>query len=252
MFSKGNVQTALRLRVAHRCCNLAIIFPRLWRSKKWEAQSLLLPLSQYPSQLPSQDPPCPLSLSPPLVTVLGDLDQSLFQLTIAIPHLSRGTVSFISGMSMCSHPATKMNLTSQWSALSKLVPPTPSKNRSLSSQSYSPARMSGIRKINAVDTLPYNMPGEHKSHTYTNGFNTGDIRDCLEFADEDPEPHAWLGQDKTKGQSGVCPMYCFSAETLQEGELHLLWPSRDRELCSYCYREELKRREREAKVHRPG
>uniref|UniRef100_A0A671N406 ubiquitinyl hydrolase 1 n=1 Tax=Sinocyclocheilus anshuiensis TaxID=1608454 RepID=A0A671N406_9TELE len=128
----------------------------------------------------------------------------------------------------------------------------PQQNRSLSSQSYSPARMSGIRTINAVDSLPYNMPGEHKSHTYTNGFNTGDIRDCLEFADEDPAPHAWLGQDKTKGQSGVCPMYCFQQKRCRRENCTFYGRPETENFCSYCYREELKRREREVKVHRPG
>uniref|UniRef100_A0A671T4M0 ubiquitinyl hydrolase 1 n=1 Tax=Sinocyclocheilus anshuiensis TaxID=1608454 RepID=A0A671T4M0_9TELE len=128
----------------------------------------------------------------------------------------------------------------------------PQQNRSLSSQSYSPARMSGIHTINAIDTLPYNMPGEHKSHTYTNGFNTGDIRDCLEFADEDPAPHAWLGQDKTKGQSGVCPMYCFQQKRCRRENCTFYGRPETENFCSYCYREELKRREREVKVHRPG
>uniref|UniRef100_A0A672PW64 ubiquitinyl hydrolase 1 n=1 Tax=Sinocyclocheilus grahami TaxID=75366 RepID=A0A672PW64_SINGR len=118
--------------------------------------------------------------------------------------------------------------------------------------SYSPARMSGIRTINAVDSLPYNMPGEHKSHTYSNGFNTGDIRDCLEFADEDPAPHAWLGQDKTKGQSGVCPMYCFQQKRCRRENCTFYGRPETENFCSYCYREELKRREREVKVHRPG
>uniref|UniRef100_A0A9J8D954 ubiquitinyl hydrolase 1 n=2 Tax=Cyprinus carpio TaxID=7962 RepID=A0A9J8D954_CYPCA len=118
----------------------------------------------------------------------------------------------------------------------------PQQNRSLSSQSYSPARMSGIRTINAVDSLPYNMPGENKSHTYTNGFNT----------DEDPAPHAWLGQDKTKGQSGVCPMYCFQQKRCRRENCTFYGRPETENFCSYCYREELKRREREVKVHRPG
>uniref|UniRef100_A0A8C1MWL8 ubiquitinyl hydrolase 1 n=1 Tax=Cyprinus carpio TaxID=7962 RepID=A0A8C1MWL8_CYPCA len=118
----------------------------------------------------------------------------------------------------------------------------PQQNRSLSSQSYSPARMSGIRTINAVDTLPYNMPGEHKSHTYTNGFNT----------DEDPAPHAWLGQDKTKGQSGVCPMYCFQQKRCRRENCTFYGRPETENFCSYCYREELKHREREVKGHRPG
>uniref|UniRef100_A0A8C2IEY1 ubiquitinyl hydrolase 1 n=1 Tax=Cyprinus carpio TaxID=7962 RepID=A0A8C2IEY1_CYPCA len=97
----------------------------------------------------------------------------------------------------------------------------PQQNRSLSSQSYSPARMSGIRTINA-------------------------------FADEDPAPHAWLGQDKTKGQSGVCPMYCFQQKRCRRENCTFYGRPETENFCSYCYREELKHREREVKVHRPG
>uniref|UniRef100_A0A096MG81 ubiquitinyl hydrolase 1 n=1 Tax=Poecilia formosa TaxID=48698 RepID=A0A096MG81_POEFO len=106
----------------------------------------------------------------------------------------------------------------------------PQQNRTLSSQSYSPARLSGVRTVNTMDTLSYNMPGEHKSHTYTNGFNAGDIQDCLEFADEDSVPHT---QRRCKREN--CSFY---------GR-----PETDN-YCSYCYREELKRRERESKVQR--
>uniref|UniRef100_A0A3Q1HTB0 ubiquitinyl hydrolase 1 n=1 Tax=Anabas testudineus TaxID=64144 RepID=A0A3Q1HTB0_ANATE len=99
----------------------------------------------------------------------------------------------------------------------------PQQNRTLSSQSYSPARLSGVRTVNTIDTLSYNMPGEHKSHTYTNGFDAGDIQDCLEF------------QRRCKREN--CSFY---------GR-----PETDN-YCSYCYREELKRRERESKVQRPA
>uniref|UniRef100_A0A7N9AUR9 ubiquitinyl hydrolase 1 n=1 Tax=Mastacembelus armatus TaxID=205130 RepID=A0A7N9AUR9_9TELE len=99
----------------------------------------------------------------------------------------------------------------------------PQQNRTLSSQSYSPARLSGVRTVNTIETLSYNMPGEHKSHTYTNGFDAGDIQDCLEF------------QRRCKREN--CSFY---------GR-----PETDN-YCSYCYREELKRRERESKVQRPA
>ncbi|TRY94602.1 hypothetical protein DNTS_015810 [Danionella cerebrum] len=128
----------------------------------------------------------------------------------------------------------------------------PQQNRSLSSQSYSPARIPGFRNTNAVDAFSYNMPGEHKSHTYTNGFNTGDIQDRLKFADEDPAPHAWLGQDRIKGQSGVCPMYYFQQKRCRRENCTFYGRPETENFCSYCYREELKRRERELKVHRPG
>ncbi len=94
--------------------------------------------------------------------------------------------------------------------------------------------MSGIRKINAVDTLPYNMPGNIMPTLIPTAFNTGDIRDCLEFADEDPEPHAWLGQDKTKGQSGVCPMYCFQQKRCRRENCTFYGRAETENFCSYC------------------
>uniref|UniRef100_A0A673CQS4 ubiquitinyl hydrolase 1 n=1 Tax=Sphaeramia orbicularis TaxID=375764 RepID=A0A673CQS4_9TELE len=96
----------------------------------------------------------------------------------------------------------------------------PQQNRTLSSQSYSPARLSGIRTVNTMETLSYSMPGEHKSHTYTNGFDAGDIQDCLEF------------QRRCKREN--CSFY---------GR-----PETDN-YCSYCYREELKRRRRLREQH---
>uniref|UniRef100_A0A667Y7H6 ubiquitinyl hydrolase 1 n=1 Tax=Myripristis murdjan TaxID=586833 RepID=A0A667Y7H6_9TELE len=128
----------------------------------------------------------------------------------------------------------------------------PQQNRSLSSQSYSPARMSGVRTVNTIDTLSYNMPGEHKSHTYTNGFDAGHIQDCLEFADEDPSAHTWLNQDKTKGRSSGGPLYCFQQRRCKRENCSFYGRPETDNYCSYCYREELKRRERENKVHRPA
>uniref|UniRef100_A0A8C7YZU4 ubiquitinyl hydrolase 1 n=1 Tax=Oryzias sinensis TaxID=183150 RepID=A0A8C7YZU4_9TELE len=98
----------------------------------------------------------------------------------------------------------------------------PQQNRTLSSQSYSPARLSGVRTVHTTGTLSYNMPAENKSHTYTNGFNAGDIQDCLEF------------QRRCKREN--CSFY---------GR-----PETDN-YCSYCYREELKRREKDVlSMHR--
>ncbi|MEQ2178276.1 hypothetical protein GOODEAATRI_012381, partial [Goodea atripinnis] len=127
----------------------------------------------------------------------------------------------------------------------------PQQNRTLSSQSYSPARLSGVRTVNTMETLSYNMPSEHKSHTYTNGFNAGDIRDCLEFADEDSMPHTWLGPDKTKGRSSGSPLYCFQQRRCKRDNCSFYGRPETDNYCSYCYREELKRRERESKVQRP-
>ena len=128
----------------------------------------------------------------------------------------------------------------------------PQQNRSLSSQSYSPARLSGVRTVNTIETLSYNMPGEHKSHTYTNGFDAGDIQDCLEFADEDNSSHTWLNQDKTKGRSTGSPLYCFQQRRCKRENCSFYGRPETDNYCSYCYREELKRRERESKVQRPA
>uniref|UniRef100_A0A8D0D5E3 ubiquitinyl hydrolase 1 n=1 Tax=Sander lucioperca TaxID=283035 RepID=A0A8D0D5E3_SANLU len=128
----------------------------------------------------------------------------------------------------------------------------PQQNRTLSSQSYSPARLSGVRTVNTIETLSYNMPGEHKSHTYTNGFDAGDIQDCLEFADEDNSSHTWLNQDKTKGRSSGSPLYCFQQRRCKRENCSFYGRPETENYCSYCYREELKRRERESKVQRPA
>ncbi|XP_071368753.1 OTU domain-containing protein 7A-like, partial [Centroberyx affinis] len=140
----------------------------------------------------------------------------------------------------------------------------PQQNRSLSSQSYSPARMSGVRTAmsgggggggGGGGAEPYSMPGEHKSHTYTNGFNANDVRDCLEFADADSPP-AWSNgtsgannADKTKGRGGV---YCLQQRRCRRENCSFYGRPETENYCSYCYKEELKRREREGKVHRPA
>ncbi|GAB0194037.1 OTU domain-containing protein 7A [Grus japonensis] len=125
----------------------------------------------------------------------------------------------------------------------------PQQNRSLSSQSYSPARISGIRTVNTVESLSYAMPTEHKSQTYTNGFNTGDIRDCLEYADEDA-PQTWLNNDKNQGRSTVCPIYSTQQNHCKKENCSFYGRPETESYCSYCYKEELKRRERESKGHR--
>uniref|UniRef100_A0A3P8QCZ5 ubiquitinyl hydrolase 1 n=1 Tax=Astatotilapia calliptera TaxID=8154 RepID=A0A3P8QCZ5_ASTCA len=117
--------------------------------------------------------------------------------------------------------------------------------------SYSPARLSGVRTVNTIDSLSYNMPGEHKSHTYTNGFDAGDIQDCLEFADEDNSSHTWLNQDKTKGRSSGSPLYCFQQRRCKRENCSFYGRPETDNYCSYCYREEVKRRERESKMQRP-
>lgn len=125
----------------------------------------------------------------------------------------------------------------------------PQQNRSLSSQSYSPARLPGMRTVNTVESLSYARPAEHKSQTYTNGFNTGDIRDCLEYADEDA-PQSWLNNDKNQGRSTVCPIYSIQQNRCKKENCSFYGRPETENYCSYCYKEELKRRERDSKGHR--
>lgn len=150
----------------------------------------------------------------------------------------------------------------------------PQQNRSLSSQSYSPARLSGVCLGTGVNhahpgvpgtTEPYNMPGEHKSHTYTNGFNASHIQDCLEFADAD-SPQTWgsssitrtgSGSDKVKGQlgsaGGGCLVYCLQQRRCKREKCSFYGRPETDNYCSYCFKEDLKHREREAKaLSRPG
>ncbi|XP_077329165.1 OTU domain-containing protein 7A [Lithobates pipiens] len=126
----------------------------------------------------------------------------------------------------------------------------PQQNRSLSSQSYSPARISGIRTVNTVESLSYEKPTEHKSQTYTNGFNSTDIRDCLEYADEE-SPQTWLNNDKnSRGRNMGCPIYSLHQSRCKKENCSFYGRPETDNFCSYCYKEELKRRDRENKVHR--
>ncbi|KAM9312510.1 OTU domain-containing protein 7A isoform 2-T2 [Gastrophryne carolinensis] len=125
----------------------------------------------------------------------------------------------------------------------------PQQNRSLSSQSYSPARLSGIRTVNTVESLSYEKPTEHKSQTYTNGFNSTDVRDCLEFADEE-SPQTWLNNDKNSRGRTSCPIYSLHQSRCKKENCSFYGRPETDNFCSYCYKEELKRRDRENKVHR--
>ncbi|MBN3289452.1 OTU7A protein, partial [Polypterus senegalus] len=127
----------------------------------------------------------------------------------------------------------------------------PQQNRSLSSQSYSPARMSGIRTFNTVESLNCSRSGEHKSHTYTNGFNANDVRDCLEYADED-SPQAWLNHEKSKGRSIGCSLYPIQQNRCKKENCSFYGRPETENYCSYCYKEEMRRREKEGKMHRLG
>nr|XP_025748919.1 OTU domain-containing protein 7A [Callorhinus ursinus] len=129
----------------------------------------------------------------------------------------------------------------------------PQQNRSLSSQSYSPARAAALRTVNTVESLaravPAALPGaagaagpaEHKSQTYTNGF--GAAREGLEFADADA-PAARSNGECGRGGPGLAQRRC------QRENCAFYGRAETEHYCSYCYREELRRR-REARGARP-
>ncbi|KAM9091889.1 LOW QUALITY PROTEIN: OTU domain-containing protein 7A [Megaptera novaeangliae] len=118
----------------------------------------------------------------------------------------------------------------------------PRQSRELSSLSYRPARAAALRTVNTVGLMapvPGALPGaagaagaaERKSQTYANGF--GSARDGLEFADA-PAARSNGEGDRGGRQREKCAFYG-RAETER--------------YCSYCCREE--RRRREAPAARP-
>lgn len=129
----------------------------------------------------------------------------------------------------------------------------PQQNRSLSSQTYSPARAAALRTVNTVESLARAVPGalacaagaagaaEPKSQTYTNGF--GAARDSLEFADADA-PAVRSNGEGGRGGPGPAQQRC------QRENCAFYGRAETEHLCSYCYREELRRR-REARGPRP-
>uniref|UniRef100_A0A8C7YWX8 ubiquitinyl hydrolase 1 n=1 Tax=Oryzias sinensis TaxID=183150 RepID=A0A8C7YWX8_9TELE len=84
----------------------------------------------------------------------------------------------------------------------------PQQNRTLSSQSYSPARLSGVRTVHTTGTLSYNISGT--------------------------------------------PLYCFQQRRCKRENCSFYGRPETDNYCSYCYREELKRREKDGKVQRPA
>lgn len=130
----------------------------------------------------------------------------------------------------------------------------PQQNRSLSSQTYSPARAAALRTVNTVESLARAVPGalacaagaagaaESKSQTYTNGF--GATRDSLEFADADAPAVRSNGEGGRGGGPGPAQQRC------QRENCSFYGRAETEHLCSYCYREELRRR-REARGPRP-
>eukprot|EP00062_Callorhinchus_milii_P002614 gi/632938948/ref/XP_007907016.1/ PREDICTED: OTU domain-containing protein 7A [Callorhinchus milii] len=126
----------------------------------------------------------------------------------------------------------------------------PQHSRSLSYQSYCPTGLSGFPTVQTMEPLKCSLPSEHKSHTYTNGFGTNDVRDYLEYADEEA-PSVWLNGDKTKGRNTTGPSYCIQQNRCKQQTCSFYGRMETEYYCSYCYKEELKRRERESKSVSP-
>ncbi|XP_067829530.1 OTU domain-containing protein 7A [Heptranchias perlo] len=119
----------------------------------------------------------------------------------------------------------------------------PQHSRSLSYQSYCPAGLSGFPTVETMEPLKCLLPPEHKSHTYTNGFGTGDVSDYLEYVDEDA-PSVWQSGEKTKGRSMAAPSYSLQQNRCKQHNCPFYGRPETEFYCSYCYKEELKRRER--------
>ncbi|CAL8356001.1 unnamed protein product [Lota lota] len=130
----------------------------------------------------------------------------------------------------------------------------PQQNRTLSSQSYSPARLSGLRAASAVGGLAYSLPAEHRSRTYTDGFSAGDARHRLEFADEEDPPPARSRPrpDRAGGPAPGGHPYCFPQRRCKRDGCAFYGRPETDHCCSYCYREDVKRKERESKTQRPA
>ncbi|XP_072348745.1 OTU domain-containing protein 7A isoform X2 [Scyliorhinus torazame] len=119
----------------------------------------------------------------------------------------------------------------------------PQHNRSLSYQSYCPVGLSGFPTVETVEPLKCLLPPEHKSHTYTNGFGTGDVHDSLEYADDDVSS-VWQSAEKAKGRGMAAASYSLQQNRCKQHNCPFYGRLETESYCSYCYKEELKRRER--------
>lgn len=133
----------------------------------------------------------------------------------------------------------------------------PQQNRSLASQSYSPARAhAALRAVNTVETLaraagsPVEAKG--KAHTRGHGPGTAARGDGLEFADADSNPECVRGGGGERGGSGGSDTGGPSPaqRRCQRENCAFYGRAETEHFCSYCYREELRRR-REARGARP-
>ncbi|XP_032870860.1 OTU domain-containing protein 7A isoform X2 [Amblyraja radiata] len=119
----------------------------------------------------------------------------------------------------------------------------PQHSRSMSYQNYCPVGLSGLPTVETMEPLKCLLPPEHKSHTYTNGFGSGDVSDYLEYADEAP---SFVRQSGEKGKvRGVAATpYSLQQNRCKQHNCPFYGRPETEFYCSYCYKEELKRRDR--------
>ncbi|XP_062927164.1 OTU domain-containing protein 7A isoform X2 [Mobula hypostoma] len=118
----------------------------------------------------------------------------------------------------------------------------PQHSRSLSYQSYCPVGLSGLPTVETMEPLKCLLPPEHKSHTYTNGFGSGDMSDYLEYADEDSS-FVWQSEENSRVRSVAAPPYSIQQNRCKQHNCPFYGRPETEFYCSYCYKEELKRRQ---------
>lgn len=119
----------------------------------------------------------------------------------------------------------------------------PQHSRSMSYQNYCPVGLSGLPTVETMEPLKCLLPPEHKSHTYTNGFGSGDVSDYLEYADEAPSFVRQSGEKgKVRGVAGT--PYSLQQNRCKQHNCPFYGRPETELYCSYCYKEELKRRDR--------
>uniref|UniRef100_A0A452HC06 ubiquitinyl hydrolase 1 n=1 Tax=Gopherus agassizii TaxID=38772 RepID=A0A452HC06_9SAUR len=114
--------------------------------------------------------------------------------------------------------------------------------RKLEQEAYSKEKLESSAQDRASPLLP--QISAHYSHT-----PPVQRQNCLEYADEEA-PQTWLNNDKNRGRSTVSPIYSIQQNRCKKENCSFYGRPETENYCSYCYKEELKRRERESKGHR--
>ncbi|XP_060709581.1 OTU domain-containing protein 7A [Hemiscyllium ocellatum] len=119
----------------------------------------------------------------------------------------------------------------------------PQHSHSLSYQNYCPVGLSRFPTVETMEPLKHLLPPEHKSHTFTNGFGTSDVNGYLEYADEGVSS-VWQSGEQTKGRIMAAPPYFLQQNRCKQHNCPFYGSPETEFYCSYCYKEELQRRER--------